>query len=264
MKSKATLQQLPLDLLTRGRYQPRKHFDATALQELADSIKSSGLIQPIVVRPEEAQYEIIAGERRWRAAQLAGLSTVPCLVNAYTDEQAAAMTTIENIQRQDLNPIEEAQAYQQLVDEFNYRHEDVALMVGKSRVAITNSLRLLSLDNRLQAWLVEGLLSIGHGKILAGLSNKEQYPLAQRCVQQSWSVRQLEKMAKQPELLNTHPKKSSHLKHFEAKIGEQLCTEVKVEGDEENQKGGWLKIRYYNPEVLEGLLDKMGLKYDKD
>jgi len=263
MKSKATFQQLPIELLTRGRYQPRKHFDTTALEGLAESIKSSGIIEPIVVRPKEKQYEIIAGERRWRAAQLAGLATVPCLINEYTDEQAAAVTTIENIQRQDLNPIEEAQAYQRLVDDFKYRHEDVAMMIGKSRAAITNSLRLLQLDNRLQQWLIEGLLSEGHGKILAGLSSMEQYPLAQRCIQQSWSVRKLEQIMKQPEL-NTNNKKSSHLKHFEDNLGEQLCTEVKVEGDEENKKGGWLRIRYHNPEILEGLLDKMGLTYDKD
>lgn len=264
MKTKATFQHLSIEKLIRGRYQPRKHFDKAALEELATSIKSSGIIELIIVRPKEEQYEIIAGERRWRAAQLVGLDIVPCVINNYTDEQAAAVTTIENIQRQDLNPIEEAQAYQRLVDDFHYRHEDIGMMIGKSRAAITNSLRLLQLDRRLQQWLIEGLLSEGHGKILAGVNHLEQYPLAQRCIEQALSVRQLEKLLKEPHHLPIINKQSKLLKHFEEQLSEQLCAEVKVEEDTNQQKGGWLRIRFHNPEILEGILDKMGLTYKSD
>src|SRR4029079_3847018 len=171
LKRKPTLQQITIDRLSRGKYQPRQHFDPEKLQELADSIKSTDwLLQPIVVRPlSDGNYEIVAGERRWRAAQLAGLGEVSCLVFNYSDEQALQASIVENISRADLNPIEEAQAYQRLIDEFHYLHEEVAASVGKSRTAITNSLRLLKLDPRVQKFLIEGKLSEGHGKILASL-----------------------------------------------------------------------------------------------
>jgi len=179
-KRRATLQQVAIDLLVRGRYQPRQHFDPEKLQELADSIKSTGgLLQPIVARPlPNGQYEIVAGERRWRAAQLAGLLDVSCLVCPYTDEQALQAAIVENISRADLNPIEEAKAYQRLIDEFQYLHEEVAASIGKSRTVITNSLRLLKLDPRVQTLLIEEKLSEGHGKILAGLDSHLQYELA--------------------------------------------------------------------------------------
>ena len=193
-KRRPSLQQIGIDLLVRGKYQPRQHFDPIKLQELADSIKSTGgLLQPIVVRPIGAnKYEIVAGERRWRAAQLAGLTDISCLVYPYSDEQTLQASIIENISRADLNPIEEAQAYQRLIDEFLYLHEEVAASVGKSRTAITNSLRLLKLDARVQKLLIMGDLSEGHGKILAGLPPHQQYELAERCVQKGWNVRKIE------------------------------------------------------------------------
>src|ERR1700733_13956835 len=155
-KRKPTLQQVPIELLKRGQYQPRLYFDPKKLRELADSIKSmDGLLQPIVARPlTNGHFEIVAGERRWRAAQLAGLMEVSCLIYHYTDEQALQAAIVENINRSDLNPIEEAKAYQRLIDEFSYLHDEVAASVGKSRVAITNSLRLLKLDPRLKDMLV--------------------------------------------------------------------------------------------------------------
>ena len=161
LKRKATLQQISIDLLLRGQYQPRQHFDPEKLQELANSIKSTGgLLQPIVVRPLAHQkYEIVAGERRWRAAQLAGLEEISCLVYQYTDEQALQASIVENTSRAVLNPIEEAQAYQRLIDEFHYLHEEVAASVGKSRAAITNSLRLLKLEQRVQHLIISNPLS---------------------------------------------------------------------------------------------------------
>src|SRR5579883_2735188 len=201
LKRKATLQQISIELLVRGKYQPRQHFDPEKLKELADSIKSTGgLLQPIVVRPFHDQYEIVAGERRWRAAQMAGLGEVSCLICHYTDEQALQASIVENISRADLNPIEEAQAYQRLIDEFHYLHEEVAASVGKSRTAITNSLRLLKLDARVQQYLVTGMISEGHGKILAGLEPQHQIELAERCVQKGWNVRKMEAEAKKIQL----------------------------------------------------------------
>ena len=198
MKERAELKQIAIDCLSRGKFQPRRVFAQAALQELADSIKSSGLIQPIVVRPiDEQHYEIVAGERRWRAAQLAGLDYVTCLVKSFNDEQTAAVSTIENVQREDLNPIEEAKAYQRLIDDFSYLHEEVAAMVGKSRARITNSLRLLRLDEAVQQLLIDGDLSEGHGKAIAGLSLPLQRELAMAAVKQGWSVRKLEQHVKQ-------------------------------------------------------------------
>jgi ParB family chromosome partitioning protein len=197
-KARPILQFLSIDLLVRGKYQPRRHFDSAQLQELAESIKTTGgLLQPIVVRPINSnQYEIVAGERRWRAAQLAGLNDVSCLVSHYTDEQALQASIIENISRADLNPIEEAQAYQRLIDEFQYLHDEVAAAVGKSRTSITNVLRLLKLDPRVQELLIHGKLSEGHGKILAGLPISAQFQLAELSIQKGWSVRKIEAEAK--------------------------------------------------------------------
>jgi len=184
-KQKPILKQLSLDQLMRGEYQPRRHFDATELQELADSIKTTGgLLQPIVVRPlTKNKYEIIAGERRWRAAQLAGFHEVSCLVNEFTDEEALQASIIENINRADLNPIEEAEAYQRLIEEFGYLHEQIATAVGKSRTSITNALRLLKLHPKVQEFLIQKKLTEGHGKILAGLDLTQQLKLAENCIQ---------------------------------------------------------------------------------
>ena len=163
------------------------------------------MIQPIVVRAIfDENYEIVAGERRWRAAQLAGLSMVPGLIRHYTNEQTAAVSIIENLQRKDLNPIEEAKGYLKLIDEFNYIHEEVAAVVGKSRTKITNALRLLRLEKRVQELLIQNKLSEGHGKVLAGLPLHQQYELSMRCVEHEWSVRKIEQEAKK----STRPHKA--------------------------------------------------------
>lgn len=262
-KRKPTLQQISIDLLARGKYQPRQHFDPDKLRELADSIISTGgLLQPIVVRPLANQrYEIVAGERRWRAAQLAGLGDVSCLVFNYTDEQALQASIIENISRADLNPIEEAQAYQRLIDEFSYLHEEVAASVGKSRTAITNSLRLLKLDKAIQKYLIKGQLSEGHGKILAGLSALQQIELANRCIDKGWNVRKLELEAKKLQNLPTtnNPYSDANIKHLETALTDHLGNRVQI--DYEERGGGIMRIKFSNIDELEGHFQKIGFKY---
>lgn len=263
LKRKVTLQQIAIDLLTRGKYQPRQHFDADKLQELADSIKSTGgLLQPIVVRPlVNNRYEIVAGERRWRAAQLAGLGDVSCLVCQYTDEQALQAAIVENISRTDLNPIEEAQAYQRLIDEFHYLHEEVAASVGKSRAAITNSLRLLKLAPRVQELLVGGQISEGHGKILASLTLPQQLELAERCVQKNWNVRKLEAEAKKIQALsqpNEDAYSDVNMKQLEVALSEHIGNRVQIEC--EDRGGGFIRIRFNNVDELEGHFERIGFQ----
>lgn len=262
-KRRPTLQHISIDLLTRGKYQPRQHFDPEKLRELADSIKSTGgLLQPIVVRPlANNTYEIVAGERRWRAAQLANLPDVSCLVFNYTDEQALQASIIENINRADLNPIEEAQAYQRLIDEFNYLHEEVAASVGKSRTAITNSLRLLKLDPRVQKLLATGEISEGHGKILAGLEPHQQIDLAERCVLKDWNVRKMETEARKLQLAlsNIHgPYSDANIKYLENALSEHIGNRVQI--DYEERGGGYIRIRFNNIDELEGHFDRVGFK----
>lgn len=261
MKNKPLLQQISVDQLVRGKYQPRRHFDATQLQELADSIKTTGgLLQPIVVRPaSEGKFEIIAGERRWRAAQLAGLTEVSCLVSHYTNEQALQASIIENINRADLNPIEEAQAYQRLIDEFHYLHEEVAAAVGKSRTKVTNALRLLKLDPRVQELLIVGKLSEGHGKILAGVPIQHQFALAERCIQKGWSVRKIELEAKKLLMPNNNgPYSDPNIKSLEHSLSDHIGNHVQI--DCEERGGGYLKIRFNNIDELEGHFEKLGFK----
>lgn len=266
LRRKAALQQISIEQLVRGKYQPRQHFDPERLQELADSIKSTGgLVQPIVVRPTlNKQYEIVAGERRWRAAQLAGLSDISCLVCHYTDEQALQAAIIENISRTDLNPIEEAQAYQRLIDEFHYLHEEIAASVGKSRTAITNSLRLLKLAPMVQTHLINGALTEGHGKILASLSVAEQLALADRAIKRAWNVRKMEAEAKklqQTTSNNESPYADSNIKHLEIALSEHIGNKVQIEC--EDQGGGYMRIRFNNVDELEGHFDRIGFSYEE-
>lgn len=267
LKRKSTLQQIPIDLLVRGKYQPRQSFDPEKLRELAESIKSTGgLLQPIVVRPAaHDKYEIVAGERRWRAAQIASLADVSCLICHYTDEQALQASIVENISRADLNPIEEANAYQRLIDEFQYLHEEVAASVGKSRAAITNSLRLLKLAPSVQTMLIDGLISEGHGKILAGLNPAEQIELAKRCLQRDWSVRKMEIEAKklhQLIVVKDNPYSDANVKYLETALSEHIGNKVMVEY--EIQGGGYLRIRFNNIDELEGHFDKIGFKLETE
>lgn len=263
-KYKPSLLHLSIDQLVRGKYQPRQHFDPIQLQELAQSIKvTGGLLQPIVVRPlKTGQYEIVAGERRWRAAQLAELKEVSCLVSTYTDEQALQAAIIENINRTDLNPIEEAHAYQRLIDEFHYLHEEVAAAVGKSRTSITNVLRLLKLDERVQALIIAGQLSEGHGKILAGVSLFHQFKLAEQSIQKNWSVRKIELEAKkllQP-IENNSIYSDPNLKRLEMALSDHLGNQVNINYEERG--GGSIRLHFNNIDELEGHFQKLGFVFE--
>jgi ParB family transcriptional regulator, chromosome partitioning protein len=257
---KPRFQFIPTYQLNRGKYQPRKQFAETDLVELADSIRSNGLVQPIIVRPLGDEFEIVAGERRWRAALLVGLETVPCLIRDYTDEQVAAVTTVENTQRLDLNPIEEANAYLCLLEQFDYSHEELSALMGKSRTKITNNLRLLKLNSSIQECLIDGRLSEGHGKVLAGLSMSEQTRLAQATIKNEWSVRRLEQEAKKRQKLSTvsaqdDPNITSLEQALSYFLGSQVTLEV------QNEQGRMI-INFDNLDVLDGLLKRIGFESD--
>lgn len=259
------LHQLPLDCLQAGLYQPRQDFDAQGLQELAQSILSQGLIEPLVVRKiAKQQYEIIAGERRWRAAQLVGLKTIPCLVGEYTDKQACTLTLIENIQRQDLNLIEEATGYKRLIEEFAYQQEDIAGLVGKSRSHVANMLRLLSLGSFVKQCLCEQTLSFGHARVLIGLSPAQQEAFANQVIEESWSVRQLELAVKQHKNKEDVPpndfKKDKDIERLQTVLAEQVGAPVQIAS--EGEQGGWLKVKFFDNDTLSGLLERLGLRYD--
>ena len=254
---------LPIECLQPGYYQPRKAFENEALQDLAQSILAQGLIEPLVVREISPQrYEIIAGERRWRAAAIAGLSEVPCLIGDYTDQQAAAVTIIENIQRQDLNLLEEAAGYQRLQNEFQFNQDEIASLVGKSRSHIANILRLLSLSPSIQNRLRARQLSLGHARALVGLSMSQQETLAHHIEQHDWSVRRLEEEVRllKQKVETINPQKDSNIIHLESQLAEQIGTPVQIITD--NEHGGWLKIKFFDNDTLAGLLEKMGLHYD--
>ena len=261
---KPELKIISIDQIERGRYQPRREFDQEALQELANSIQSSGLLQPIVVRPlsgsttNNNNYEIIAGERRWRACQLIHEESISCLVKHFSDEQAAEAAAIENIIRVDLNPIEVAKAYQRLIDEFAYLHEEVAAAVGKSRVKITNALRLLKLDNSVQELIISGRLSEGHGKVLAALPHNIQRELVARCLARNWSVRKIEQEVKKlnEESNSTSKRKDVNLKYLEKTVSDKIGCRTVINFDENR---GQMNIQFSNLDILEGILNKLNI-----
>ena len=242
-----------------NREQPRKLFDEDALQELADSIKQFGVIQPILVQDRKDYYEIIAGERRWRAAKLAGLKEVPVIIKNYTEREIVEISLIENIQREDLNPIEEAQAYKRLLNEFNLKQDEVAERVSKSRAAVTNSLRLLKLSDRVQQMVIDEMISTGHARALLAIEKEEdQYLLAQRIFDEKLSVRDIEKIVKnygKPEKVKKEKNKALEIiyRDIEEQLKQKLSTKVAV-----NSKGdgaGKIEIEFYNHDDLERLLD---------
>ena len=238
------------------REQPRKEFDAEGLEELAQSIRQYGILQPILVNHSEGYYKIIAGERRWRAAKLAGLEQVPILVKELTEEKAFEISLIENIQRQDLNPIEEALAYRRLMDEYHMTQETVAERVGKSRSGIANFLRLLQLEPEVQQWVQEGSLSLGHAKVLSGVS-AGQTELAKQAVVNGWSVRQLEKAVKAfgRASVDTPAVEIPKYQEVEKKIRDILDTKVNVQY---GKRKGKIEIEYYSEEDLERLMMLFG------
>jgi ParB family chromosome partitioning protein len=259
------LLHLPIDFLQAGLYQPRQDFNREALHELALSIASQGLIEPLIVRSIAKQrYEIIAGERRWRAAQLAGLKQVPCLVGEYSDKQACALTLIENIQRQDLNLIEEASGYRRLIDEFHYHQDEIATLIGKSRSHIANILRLLSLTAEVKQLLREQQISLGHARMLVGLAPDQQEAFALRIVEEQWSVRQLEQeikvFKKKPISSFKNIKKDRDVERLQIILADQVGAPVQIVN--EGEDGGWLKVKFFDNDTLAGLLERLGLRYD--
>ncbi len=249
--------RLPIELLQRGKYQPRKEMDFEALQELADSIRAQGIIQPIVVRPlDDRNYEIIAGERRWRGAQIAGLEEVPVIIRDIPDEAAIAMSLIENIQREDLNAIEEATALHRLGEEFDLTHDQIASAVGKSRVTITNLLRLLNLNADVKIMLERGDLEMGHARALLALDSFQQTETAKMIVAKGLSVRETEDFIRK--LQTQSPEKSPSRQtdpdvlRLQAQLGDKIGAKVKIQY---NSKGkGKLVISYNNLDELENIL----------
>jgi ParB family chromosome partitioning protein len=259
--SGGSLQNLPIEFLQRGKYQPRRDIDPDALNELASSIENQGVMQPIVVRKIDFdQYEIVAGERRWRATQIAGLETIPAIVKDISDEAAIVMALIENIQREDLNAIEESRALIRLQNEFELTQQQVASAVGKSRSAVTNLMRLASLEPSVQKLLEQGEIELGHAKCLLAVTGSAQSALAQDVAKKGLSVRQTENLIKQMRLQNkvtSRPSKSNDPDIL--RIQEELSSKVgaRVEIHHSNKGHGKLTFKYHSLEELEGILDRI-------
>ncbi|WP_395377898.1 ParB/RepB/Spo0J family partition protein [Marinicella sp. W31] len=258
-KAEVERSTLPIEQLQPGEYQPRSHMDKEKLQELSDSIRSQGIVQPIIVRKlEKGRYEIIAGERRWRAAQLAQLSEVPVVIKDVSDQQTIAMALIENIQREDLNPLEEAMALQRLIDEFSLTHQQAAEAVGRSRVAVSNLLRLLDVHEQVKDKLLQGLLEMGHARALLAVASEDQPKLAEMIVNKKMTVRQTEAMVKkhnQTEVPEIKPQKNSDIKHLEVSLTEKLCTKVELMHSPAGK--GKLVVHYHDSDQLQGILDRI-------
>ncbi len=252
------LKDLPVDLIQRGKYQPRRDIDPESLQELADSIRAQGIMQPIVVRPVgERKYEIIAGERRWRAAQLAGLDHVPAVVRDVSDEAAIAMALIENIQREDLNPIEEAIALQRLQQEFQLTQQEVADAVGKSRSTVTNLLRLMSLQGDVRLLLERGDLEMGHARALLGIEGTAQSQAARTVVGKGLSVRQTEALvrgllARQDQPTEEPPRMDPNIRQLQDDLSQKIGARVQIQHGAKGK--GKLVLTYNSLDELDGIL----------
>jgi ParB family chromosome partitioning protein len=253
------LRDIPVDLIQRGRYQPRRDMDPAALQELADSIRRQGVMQPVVVRPiEEGRYELIAGERRWRATQMAELDSIPAIIREVPDETAIALALIENIQRENLNPIEEAFALQRLQEEFGLTQNEVADAVGKSRTTITNLLRLISLTEEVRTMLEHGDLEMGHGRAMLTLPPEQQVQAARQVVSRSLSVRQTEALVRKLQAeAQRGPKKSRNtldpnIRALQDDLADRLGARVSIAHG--NRGKGKLVIEYSSLDELDGIL----------
>ena len=264
------IRTIPLSSITPSPLQPRKEFERDALQELVDSIRQHGIIQPLLVRPGDGRHELIAGERRWRAAQEAGLTEVPVIIRYATDLEVLELSLIENLQRQDLNPIEEAQGYARLASEFGMRQEDIALKVGKSRAAVANAMRLLDLDRQIQVWLTQDLLSVGHAKVLLALkSREEQLLVAETVLRRKSSVRATERLvARQLGIARSRRKGrggngsaiGAVIDDLQERLQQHLGTHVRIQ---HSDKGGRIEIDYYGNEDLERILALLGLGHSQ-
>jgi len=254
-----TLKMIGVDQIRRGTYQPRRLFDQDLLQELADSIKTQGMIQPILVRSFAGAFELIAGERRWRAAQLAGMSEVPAIIREMPDQSVAAVALIENIQRKDLNPLEEAAAFERLCDEFGMTHKSVAESVGRSRASVSNLLRLLELHDEVKVLVDKGELEMGHARAILGAAKQQQYEIAQQVIKRGLSVRAVEKLVRE---LNEGPvakktKDSEYvvdpdIERLSQKLGETLGASVRIQ--HKASGAGSLEVTYSSVAELQGIL----------
>ena len=258
--------QVPVEHCQRGKYQPRRAIDNEALEELANSIVSQGVMQPIILRelatapPSGAKYEIVAGERRWRASQLAGLEAVPAIVRDLDDEAASAMALIENLQREDLNPMDQAHALARLQEQFEFTHQQIADLVGKSRAAVSNFLRLLGLQVKVQQLLENGDLEMGHARALLALDQDTQQRLAREVVNQSLTVRQTEALVKKqlnpkkPPAVNAAPDgRDANIDRLQNDLSEKLGVPVMVKHTSSGQ--GQLILKYHNLDELDGILE---------
>ena len=259
--SSAGVAELDIDRIQRGKYQPRQTFDNQSLQELADSIRSQGIVQPIVVRPEGSHFELVAGERRWRAAQLAGLQKVPVVIRELDAKSAAAIALIENIQREDLNPLEEAQAFFRLIEEFDLTHQQVADSVGRSRATVSNFLRLLDLADEVKQQVNQGLLDMGHARALLALIRHDQIEIARIVVNRGLSVRETEQLVKKTLSSQSGGKKTTpapvdpDIRRLENQISEKLGARVKIKPGKKGS--GQLVIHFHSSAELDGILDHL-------
>jgi len=254
--------ELDIDRIQRGKYQPRQVFEPESLQELADSIRAQGIVQPIVVRPEGEHFELVAGERRWRAAQLAGLQKVPAVIRELDPKSAAAIALIENIQREDLNPLEQAQAFLRLIEEFDLTHQQVADSVGRSRATVSNLLRLLDLAEPVKQQVNKGLLSMGHARALLALIRHDQVEIAKLVVNRGLSVRETELLVQKTlataTSIKAKPKATDpDIKRLENRISEKLGAGVRIKPGKKGS--GQLVISFHSSAELDGILEHLSL-----
>ena len=253
--------ELDIDRIQRGKYQPRQNFDQESLQELADSIRSQGIVQPVVVRPEGDHFELVAGERRWRAAQLAGLQKIPAVIRELDARSAAAIALIENIQREDLNPLEEAHAFLRLIEEFDLTHQQVADSVGRSRAAVSNLLRLLDLADPVKQQVNQGLLDMGHARALLALIRHDQIEVARLVVNRGLSVRETELLVKKTLAQQTGARKAQpaavdpDIQRLENSLSEKLGAAVKIKPGKKGS--GQLVIHFHSSAELDGILEHL-------
>ncbi|MDS1029840.1 ParB/RepB/Spo0J family partition protein [Bacillota bacterium LX-D] len=263
-KNSSQILELDIKEIMPNKFQPRRDFNQSALEELALSIKEHGVVQPIVVRKKNNKYELVAGERRWRASQIAGLKTIPAVIKDYSEQEITEIALIENIQREDLNPIEEAWAYKVLLEEFNLTQEELAQKVAKSRSYLANSLRLLNLPEKIKEFVIDGKISTGHARALLILPEAGQIKLAEKIVSEGLTVRDTEKLVKSVQLLNAEqheekPKKNNNRQNYdpeiaalEEKLKQFFSTKVNLI---HKHKKGKIEIEYYNKEDLNRILE---------
>lgn len=263
-EQKNVILELDIEMIEPNPRQPRKFFDESKLIELSESLKEHGIIQPLIVKKVEDKYSIIAGERRYRAARLAGFKKVPAITMDINDAKLLQISLIENIQRQDLNPIEQASAYEQLLNEYKLTQEELSLKIGKSRSSISNSLRLLNLDERVKDFIIQGVISEGHGKILLPLKLEEQYEVAQKIIDDSLSVREAEKLVKlyingeiKEEKIKEEKKINPYYKDLRDRLQDYFGTKVNINS---NKNKGRIEIEYYSEEDLQRILDIINLE----